>query len=175
MNSSRQKGFTLIEILVVVAIIAILASVVFVALDPLTRFRNTRDSSRWNDVTELSNAIKLDQLDNGGEYIAAINSMAAGSVYMVVNGALMTSGCDDNNASCDTAVTGDAYCVNLAGLITEGYMGNIPISPKGAVTWDDGDNLGDEGTGYTLQRDATGIIHIRSCESENTSEISVSK
>jgi prepilin-type N-terminal cleavage/methylation domain-containing protein len=41
----KQKGLTLIEILVVIALIAILATVVFVALDPVKRFADyaTRD------------------------------------------------------------------------------------------------------------------------------------
>jgi prepilin-type N-terminal cleavage/methylation domain-containing protein len=171
----KGEGFTLIELLIVIAIIAILAAVVFVALDPLTRFRDARDSSRWSDVNELLSAIKVDQVDNEGSYLTAIGSMTAGNVYMIVNGSSMTAGCDDNNASCDTNVTGDTDCVNLAGIVTEGYLGSIPISPAGAVTWDDGDTSGEEGTGYTLQRDSTGILHVRSCESENTTEISVSR
>lgn len=41
---TMNKGFTLIEILVVIAIIAILATVVFVALDPVTRFADARNA-----------------------------------------------------------------------------------------------------------------------------------
>jgi len=39
-----KKGFTLIELLVVIAIISILAVVVFVALDPVKRFADARNS-----------------------------------------------------------------------------------------------------------------------------------
>ena len=169
-----RKGFTLIELLIVIAIIAILAAVVFVALDPLTRFQDARDATRWSDISAVLDSIKVDQVDNGGAYIAAVTAMNAGDVYMIVDGA-MAAGCDDNNVNCDTAVTNDTACVNLAGLVTEGYMGDVPISPAGAVTWDDGDQAGEEGTGYTLQRDATGIVTVRSCESENTTEISVTR
>lgn len=171
----RNIGFTLIELLIVIAIIAIIAAVVFVALDPLTRFRDARDSSRWTDTTAVLNAIKLDQVDNGGAYLASITSMTAGNVYMIVNGATMVSGCADNNASCDTNVTASNSCVDLSGLVTEGYLGSIPISPTGSITWDDGSGASDEGTGYTLQRDATGIITVRACESENSDEISISR
>jgi len=171
----RSAGFTLIELLIVIAIIAILASVVFVALDPLTRFQDARDSSRWSDVAAVLSAIKIDQVDNGGSYLPAISSLTAGTVYMIVNGASMVAGCDDNNASCDTNVTGDTNCVDLSGLVTEGYVGSVPISPTGAVTWDDGDTAGEEGTGYTLERETTGILHVRACESENSTEISISR
>ena len=170
-----RKGFTLIELLIVIAIIAILAAVVFVALDPLTRFRDARDSTRWTDISAVLDAVKVDQVDNGGAYVAAVTAMNAGEVYMVVDGALMVAGCDDNNASCDTNVTDDDNCVNLAALVTEGYLGDVPVSPAGAVTWDTGAAAGNEGTGYTAQRDATGVVTVRACESENTTEISVTR
>ncbi len=168
-----QQGFTLVELLVVIAIIGILVAVVFVALDPATRFQQARDAVRQNDVQEILSAIKLNQVDGSGTYLASVAGMTAGSIYMIVDGAMVT-GCDDNNASCDTAVTGDATCVNLAGLVDQ-YLDDVPVSPAGAVTWDAGAADGNEGTGYTLERDADGVIRVRSCESENTTEISVGR
>lgn len=168
MVKTNNKGFTLIELLIVIAVIAILAGVVFVALDPLTRFRDARDAHRWSNITETLNAIKIDQVDNEGAYLTAIANMTAGEVYMITDGAVVL-GCDDQNANCDTNVTADASCVNLDGLVSEGYLGDITISPNGAGTWTA--SL----SGYTLQRDATGIITVRACESENTTEIWVAR
>jgi prepilin-type N-terminal cleavage/methylation domain-containing protein len=170
-----KKGFTLIELLIVIAVIAILAAVAFVALDPLTRFRDARDATRHNDINSILSAAKIDQIDNGGAYVAAISGLTAGEVYMIVNGATMTTGCDDNNGSCDTNVTSDTHCANLAALVTEAYLPSIPVSPTGAVTWDDGSGGSDEGSGYTISRASTNILTIRSCESENTTEISVAR
>jgi prepilin-type N-terminal cleavage/methylation domain-containing protein len=164
----NKKGFTLIELLIVIAIIAILAAVVFVALDPLTRFQDSRDSARWSDITGVLGAIKIDQVDNGGSYLTAVSDMTAGSVYMIVDGTTAT-GCDDNNTYCDVNVTADTSCVNLAALVTEGYIGSVPVSPDGDGTW-----LSTI-TGYTLQRDATGILTVRACESENTDAIEVAR
>jgi prepilin-type N-terminal cleavage/methylation domain-containing protein len=161
---SDHSGFTLIELLIVIAIIAIIAAVAFVALDPLTRFRDARDSSRWNDITSVANAVKVDQIDNGGSYLSAISSLTDGSVYMIGTD---TTGCDDNNANCDTNVTNDTACVNVTGLVDEGYLGSVPISPAGSVTWAAGD------TGYTLSVTSS-ILTVRACESENTTEISIS-
>lgn len=161
-----KKAFTLIELLIVIAVIAILAAVVFVALDPLTRFQDTRDSRRASDINAILSAAKVDQIDNGGAYLTAITNMTAGSVYMI---GTAVAGCDDQNTSCDTNVTSDATCVDLTGLVTEGYLGSVPISPNGAGTWVAGT------TGYTLSRASTGILTARACESENTTEISVSR
>ncbi len=167
MNKS-SKGFTLIELLIVIAIIAIISAVVFVALDPLTRFKDARDSTRWSDITAVLSAIKIDQVDNGGTYLSTIASMATGTVYMIVDGAT-GAGCDDQNAYCDTNVFADSYCVNLDGLVTGGYLGDVPVSPNGAGSWSASI------TGYTLQRNTTGIITVRACESENSDEVWVAR
>lgn len=174
MQIKNQRGFTLVELLVVIAIIGILVAVVFVALDPATRFQQARDAVRQNDVQEILSAIKLHQVDNDGNYLASVAGMTAGQVYMVVDGAAMIAGCDDNNTNCDTDVTADTNCVNLAGLVDQ-YLNSVSVSPAGAVTWDNGDAVGEEGTGYTLERDAQGVVRVRACESEQGGEIVASR
>ena len=54
---STEKGFTLIEILIVVAIIAILASVVLVGLGPTQS--GGRDARRVSDLSEVQNGFEL--------------------------------------------------------------------------------------------------------------------
>lgn len=173
-NKMRKNGFTLLELLIVIAIIAIIAAIIFVALDPLKRFQDARDARRWSDIRGLVDAIKLDQVDNGGSYHANVSALTAGSVYMIVDGSKAT-GCDDQAAACDTDVTNDTSCVNLSFLQTEGYLGDVPMSPTGDQVWGHGASNGEVGTGYTLQRDATGTLIVRSCESENSSEIYLSR
>ena len=51
------EGFTLIEILVVVGLIAILAAVTIVAINPAKNFEQTRDAQRSADVTAILNAV----------------------------------------------------------------------------------------------------------------------
>ncbi|HMB26382.1 MAG TPA: prepilin-type N-terminal cleavage/methylation domain-containing protein [Patescibacteria group bacterium] len=169
-----NKGFTLIELLIVIAIIAILAAITFVALDPLTRFRDSRDARRWSDVSSVIDAIKVDQVDNGGDYLEEITTMTSDQWYMIVDGD-MDQGCDDNNSSCAQAVDSDNHCVNLEDLVDEGYLGDVPVSPEGVIAWDDGSGDGDEGTGYVLKRESSGIIHIQACEAENVDTIAISR
>lgn len=171
-----RRGFTLIELLIVIAIIAVLAAVTFVALNPLRRFQDTRDSRRWSDITQILSAIKIDQVDRGGTWPTAINALTAGQNYMIVNGSSMTAGCDDNNTACDLDPNADTNCVNLNYLVTGGYLSSIPVSPSsGAVTWDDGDTAGEEGTGYVLSKSANNAITIAACESENATSVSVTR
>ena len=156
----------MIELLIVVAIIAILALIIFVALNPLKRFRDSRDSVRLAEATELALAIKLNQVDNGGTYFSQVENAYTDVIYMI-SFATTTSSCDDLNAYCDTDVGGDDFCLNLYPLVSLGYLGELPVSPKGVATWTD------TYTGYTLEKETNDAITIRACESEDREEIKI--
>lgn len=158
-----KKGFTLIELLIVIAIIAILAGVVFVSLDPLTRFQDARDAARWTDVTAVLSAIKVDQVDNGGGYLTNVTALTAGTNYMIGTASI---GC---NVSACSEVTASANCVNLTDLSTQGYLGNVPVSPNGAGTWSD--SL----TGYYLSRNTNGSLTVGACDAEGADPITVNR
>ena len=64
----KQKGFTLIEILVVIGIIAILAAVVIVALNPGRQFAQARNTQRWSNINTLLNAVGQRLADNRGNW-----------------------------------------------------------------------------------------------------------
>ena len=89
----KLKGFTLFELLITISIIAIIASIVFTSLDPLARFQASRDAVRWQDIHAVLNAVKLDQIDNGGTYLSSIDGAGEDVVYMIVDGADMITGC----------------------------------------------------------------------------------
>lgn len=165
MKNRNRAGFTLIELLIVIAIIAVIAAIVFVALNPLKRFQDARDARRTADVMQLLLGLKLHQVDNGGYYISAVTNMTTGTVYMVGTD---SNGCTGYNSYCDTAVNSSS-CLDLSGLTTAGYLGQIPISPAGIVTWTEGH------TGYTLVKSSTGILTASSCESEDSPEITFTR
>jgi prepilin-type N-terminal cleavage/methylation domain-containing protein len=56
---SKGQGFTLVELLVVIAIIAILAAVVLLIINPLELTRRGRDSARLADMANLQNLINI--------------------------------------------------------------------------------------------------------------------
>lgn len=60
-NTARKvsKGFTLVELLVVIAIVAILAAVVVLIINPLELTRRGRDAARLSDLSNLQNAINV--------------------------------------------------------------------------------------------------------------------
>jgi prepilin-type N-terminal cleavage/methylation domain-containing protein len=169
----KEKGFTLIELLIVIAIIAVLAGVVFVALNPLKRFKDSRDSRRAADIQSILTAIKVHQADNGGYLMNPIESLAAGTTYMIGDGS--TVACGLKNADCATIATTTGGCLNLNGsvattsLVLGGYLGSIPISPNGTGSWNAST------TGYTLYKSSTGAITIRACEVEGPAELVFSR
>ncbi|HBU07344.1 MAG TPA: hypothetical protein DEB09_04655 [Candidatus Magasanikbacteria bacterium] len=165
----NKKGFTLIELLIVIAIMAIIASVIFVALNPLQRFQDSRDSVRWQQASQILNAIKLQQVDNGGYLLSDIAVLSTSTNYMITASAV-GSGCDDQNSYCTTDVDADGACVDLSQLVTDGYLSAIPFSPTGEYDWASSDL-----TGYTLEKTESGAVFIRACENENSSEIVLSR
>lgn len=65
-NKTNCSGFTLIELLVVLAIIATLAAIVFLLINPQQIVKESRDSIRLNDLSDLEKAIYIALQDNTG-------------------------------------------------------------------------------------------------------------
>ncbi len=68
---NTNKGFTLIEILVVIGIIAVLAAIVIVAINPARQFAQARNTQRESDVSTILNAIGQKSVDCKGTFDAS--------------------------------------------------------------------------------------------------------
>ncbi len=56
---TKKNGFTLVELLVVIAIIAVLAAVVILIINPAELTKQSRDTARLSDLTSLNNALNV--------------------------------------------------------------------------------------------------------------------
>lgn len=159
----NQKGFTLIELLIVVAIITILAVAVFTALNPAQRLKDSKDARRSTDVETILTAVHQAIVDNNGNYPGSMP--AAGTEVQLGTGG---SGCAIATGGCGVVATA---CTDLmAGTINlSTYLKSLPIDPAGGATYTSAK------TGYSVARDANGIVTVRACGTEGSTNISASR
>lgn len=64
MKWAKQKGFTIVELLIVIVVIGILAAITIVAYNGMQQ--RSRDTTRAQDIASIKKALLLYQVDNGG-------------------------------------------------------------------------------------------------------------
>jgi len=62
---STPRGFTLVEILIVLAVIAVVGTLFILGVNPLEQLRKSNDAARKSDLSQLQKALELYYQDNG--------------------------------------------------------------------------------------------------------------
>lgn len=105
-----KRAFTLLEILLVVAIIAILAGIIIVAINPAKQLGNTRDSQRKSDINNLYKAVNQYLIDKGTPPLT-ITSLP--------------------QPICVLGQTSSG-CIDLSALVPD-YLTTIPVDPQAST------------------------------------------
>jgi type II secretory pathway pseudopilin PulG len=148
------KEFSLIELFVVITIISIFSAVVFLVLDPVTRFKDSRNSKRLTDINNILDAVHNSIDDNGGSLPVGLKSNMS-----VTQIGTSISDCD---TSCDTATA--SACINLNAPLAR-YLKNVPTNPTTGTSAE---------TGYYIYLNSN-IITVGSCISEHNEITEVSR
>ena len=111
----KQKAFTLIELLIVIGIIAILASAIIVAINPGRQFSSARNSTRESHANTLSKAVLSYQVSNQG-------NLPSGIITLM-------------KEICNTNVPANP-CTNMVDLssLAPDYVTSLPLDPKRTST-----------------------------------------
>ncbi len=154
--SAVKRGFTLIEVLVVIGIIAVLAAVVLVAVNPARQFKLARDSQRVSNVNAILNAVGQNISEHRGIFTCNGSPLAIPSSPTVIK---------NDPAS-------PAGGIDLALCLVPDYLSSLPYDPSLVGAFYTSTTSYD--TGYEISRDLNGRI-TASSTGELTASISVTR
>ncbi|MCL4393023.1 prepilin-type N-terminal cleavage/methylation domain-containing protein [Patescibacteria group bacterium] len=112
----KNEGFTLIEILLVIVIIAILALVVFLNIQPQGRIYDATDSTNIKEIKSVLSAVEMYTVDNKGNPPSSIpfipspfitnnkNSSGLGSGFNITNNSTGIPNCTQAGANTNTCL-----------------------------------------------------------------------
>lgn len=121
-------GFTLIEILVVIGMIAILAAVVLVAINPTRQFAQSRNSQRSANVGAILSAVGQNMADNKGLFTCPAGILPQTAMIMQKTGGYDIRPC-----------------------IVPTYMAELPFDPSSGNNTCSSPNCSGNGESYDTQ------------------------
>lgn len=147
---NSEKGFTLLELLIVIAILVVLSVIVVLVLNPAETLRKSRDAQRISDLATVKSALGLyltststPLLDNTSGNPTCKNGSGTKTLYYsaptatditdaTLDGGIFTA---NGQAASPGNVDGTGWIpVNLASLTGGAPVSNFPVDPVNTAT-----------------------------------------
>jgi len=163
---TQRKGFTLLEILLVIAAIGILAAIVLVAINPNRQLAQARNAQRRSDVNTILNAVYqkiIDEANAGTSNTLTAITTTVAEIYK--------SGTTTGTTGCTGTPIDLAAVASDAGAdIVPLYLAQVPQDPSEA-----GLVSGSVCSGYTIVKDANNRITVAAPNADLSATISVTR
>lgn len=120
-----KKGFTLLELLIVIGILAILSTTMIIVINPAEMLRKARDAQRISDLNNLKSAIAYYLTESSSPSIGSTGATYASNVTGVT--------CDGRTASATTTLTVDGngwVPINFSELTGGSPIAALPQDPN---------------------------------------------
>ena len=145
----QEKGFTLLEITLAIAILAVLISVVITSINPLKQLADARNGQRKTDTLSLLNAVFQYSTDHNGSFPPTIQTVVANYQDTPTTCDTNISNLVGTNEICkSTATSCNTPQIDLSKYIASStppyYITTIPVDPQATSTGD--------GTGYYIAK-----------------------
>jgi prepilin-type N-terminal cleavage/methylation domain-containing protein len=130
---TQKKGFTLLELLIVIGILAILATVAILVINPAELLRRARDSQRISDLNSLKSAIGIYLIDIASPDLDAAQSVCGSVINLSMTSGSVCGNCALANATNYAKINGTGWVpVNFGSMSTGSPLGSLPIDPVNA-------------------------------------------
>jgi prepilin-type N-terminal cleavage/methylation domain-containing protein len=149
-HKKTEKGFTLVEMLIVIGLIALLATTVLVAVNPSRQFKFARDTERKAHLTAILNAMGQNISEHQGDFLCN----GAAFTFPQLSAVMESGGSSE---------------YDIAPCLVPDYIPKLPVDPK-----DPGTHFYTSPTsyysGYMISEDENGYITLEAQSEMNPSE-----
>ena len=126
LKKRRNKGFTLLEILLVIAAIGILAGIVIVAINPLRQIAKVRQAERASEINQLNKAIEQYNIAEGKYPDALTIGITEGEYREICNTGKLDSEADLVAEGIDCSDDGEGNALLDLRVLVPTYVAEIP-------------------------------------------------